>query len=57
MDSQVTGEGNTQVLYLQYANAKEVVPILKSIAQSVLKDQKDKEASFSVEASDSANAH
>lgn len=56
MDSQVTGEGNTQVLYLQYANAKEVVPILKSIAQSVLKDQKDKEASFSVEASDSANA-
>jgi general secretion pathway protein D len=56
MDSQITGEGNTQVLYLQYANAKEVVPILKSIAQSVLKDQKDKEASFSVEASDSANA-
>ncbi|HSB97486.1 MAG TPA: type II secretion system secretin GspD [Spongiibacteraceae bacterium] len=56
MDLEITGEGNTQVLYLQYANAKEVVPILKSIAQSVLKDQKDKEASFSVEASDSANA-
>jgi len=56
MDLEVTGEGNTQVLYLQYANAKEVVPILKSIAQSVLKDQKDKETSFSVEASDSANA-
>jgi general secretion pathway protein D len=56
MDSEITGEGNTQVLYLQYANAKEVVPILKSIAQSVLKDQKDKETSFSVEASESANA-
>lgn len=56
MDSPLSGEGNTQVFYLQYANAKEVVPILKSLAQSVLKDQKDKETSFSVEASESANA-
>lgn len=56
MDSPVNGSGNTQVLYLQYASAKEVVPILKSIAQSVLKDQKDKETSFSIEASESANA-
>ncbi len=56
MDSPLTGEGNTQVFYLQYANAKEVAPILKSLAQSVLKDQKDKETSFSVEPSESANA-
>ena len=56
MDSPLSGEGNTQVFYLQFANAKEVVPILKSLAQSVLKDQKDKEASFSIEASESANA-
>lgn len=56
MDTEVTGEGNTQVFYLQYANAKEVAPILKSIAQSVLKDQKDQATSFSVESSDSANA-
>ena len=56
MDTEISGSGNTQVLYLQYASAKEVVPILKSIAQSVLKDQKDKEASFSIDASDSANA-
>jgi len=56
MDTPLSGEGNTQVFYLQYANAKEVVPILKSLAQSVLKDQKDKETSFSVEASESANA-
>ena len=56
MDTEVTGSGNTQVVYLQYASAKEVVPILKSIAQSVLKDQKDKETSFSIDASESANA-
>jgi general secretion pathway protein D len=56
MDNEVTGEGNTQVFYLQYAKAKEVAPILKSIAQSVLKDQKDQATSFSVEASESANA-
>ncbi len=56
MDSQVNGGGNTQVIYLQYASAKEVVPILKSIAQSVLKDQKDSATSFSIDASESANA-
>ncbi len=56
MDTEISGSGNTQVLYLQYAAAKEIVPILKSIAQSVLKDQKDKETSFSIDASESANA-
>lgn len=56
MDTPINGGGNTQVVYLQYASAKEVVPILKSIAQSVLKDQKDKETSFSIDASESANA-
>jgi general secretion pathway protein D len=56
MDKPLSGEGNTQVIYLQYATAKEVAPILKSIAQSVLKDQKDKAASFSIEPSESANA-
>ncbi len=56
MDTEISGSGNTQVLYLQYATAKEIVPILKSIAQSVLKDQKDKETSFSIDASESANA-
>src|SRR5690606_18457109 len=49
MDKPLSGEGNTQVVYLQYATAKEVAPILKSIAQSVLKDQKDKASSFSIE--------
>jgi general secretion pathway protein D len=56
MDTEISGSGDTLVVYLQYASAKEVVPILKSIAQSVLKDQKDKETSFSIDASESANA-
>lgn len=56
MDKPLSGEGNTQVIYLQYATAKDVAPILKSIAQSVLKDQKDKASSFSIEPSEAANA-
>ncbi len=57
MDVPLSGEGNTQVIYLQYVDAKEVAPILKSIAQSVLSDQKEeKTTSFSIESSDSANA-
>jgi general secretion pathway protein D len=56
MDTPLTGTGNTRVVYLQYADAKELVPILKSLSQSVLKDQKDKETSFSIEASETANA-
>ena len=56
MDTPLTGTGNTRVVYLQYADAKELVPILKSLAQSVLKEQKDKETSVSIEASESANA-
>ena len=56
MDKEITGSGNTQVLYLQYASAKEIVPILKNIAQSVLKEQKDKDTSFSIDASESSNA-
>src|SRR5690606_22321569 len=56
MDTAINGGGNTQVVYLQYASAKEVVPILKSIAQSVLKDQKDSATSFSIEAAETANA-
>ncbi len=57
MDVPLSGEGNTQVIYLQYVDAKEVAPILKSIAQSVLFDQKEeKTTSFSIEPSESANA-
>jgi general secretion pathway protein D len=57
MDVPLSGEGNTQVIYLQYVDAKEVAPILKSIAQSVLSDRKEeKTTSFSIESSDSANA-
>lgn len=56
MDKPLSGEGNTQVIYLQYATAKDLAPILKSIAQSVLKDQKDKASSFSIEPSEAANA-
>ncbi len=57
MDVPLSGEGNTQVIYLQYADAKEVAPILQSIAKSVLSDQKEeKTTSFSIEPSTSANA-
>lgn len=56
LDQPVSGGGNAQVVYLQYANAKEVAPILQGLSQSVLEEQKDTTTPVSIEASESANA-
>ncbi|WP_240946427.1 type II secretion system secretin GspD [Pseudomaricurvus alkylphenolicus] len=59
LDQPLAGDGNTQVFYLNYANAKDLVPILESIAGSVQKNQKDQSASkaeVGIQASESLNA-
>lgn len=57
LDRPVTGEGNTQVVYLKYANAKEVAEILKGIAESIQKDQKVAEpGGVRIQPSESTNA-
>ena len=55
LDSPLNGQGNTQVVYLHYVDAKEIVPILKSLAISIQNDKKETNA-ISIEASESANA-
>ena len=56
LDSPLHGQGNTQVVYLHYVKADELVPILKNLAQSIQKTQKDTSNGISIEASESANA-
>lgn len=59
LDQPLAGDGNTQVFYLNYSNAKDLVPILESIAGSLKKNQKDKnslDAEVGIQASESINA-
>lgn len=56
LDSPLNGQGNTQVVYLHYVDASELVPILKSMAQSIQTGQKDSANPISIESSESANA-
>ncbi|GAA6152182.1 type II secretion system secretin GspD [Pseudoteredinibacter isoporae] len=59
LDQPLPGEGNTQVIFLQYAQAKDLVPILESVGGSAAKegkDQKESKASFSIRADESLNS-
>lgn len=57
LDKPLDGEGNTQVIYLNYIEASEISPILKSVGDSVLKDNKTEDRkNFSIESSETTNA-
>ncbi len=57
LDIPIEGDGNTQVIYLNYVDASEIAPILKSVADSALKASKSEETqSFSIESSEATNA-
>lgn len=57
LDAPLDGDGNTQVIYLNYIEASEITPILKSVGDSVLKGNKtDAITSFSIESSEATNA-
>lgn len=56
MDRPLTGQGNARVVYLNYADAEEIAPILQRIAESIQKSQKQNPTPLSIEASNSANA-
>lgn len=56
LDGPLVGDGHAQVIYLHYIDAAEVAPILKSLATSIQKAQKDESASISIESSKTANA-
>ena len=59
LDRPLAGEGNTQVVYLNYASAKDLVPILNGISGSVLKSEKDQAVAnveVSIQVSEENNA-
>ncbi len=58
MDQPITGEGSTQVVYLNYVDAEELVPILEGMAEAHTKDKResDDKLSATVAASKSSNA-
>ena len=43
LDQPLSGDGNTQVIFLQYARAEDLVPILESVSGSEQKVNKDEE--------------
>lgn len=59
LDQPLAGDGNTQVFYLNYSNAADLVPILESVSGSLKKSQKDKAAvdtDVGIQANESLNA-
>lgn len=58
LDRPMEGEGNTQVVYLHYVDAKEIAPILKSLSDSIQSNEKDapQQSLISIEASESSNS-
>ena len=59
LDQPLAGDGNTQVIFLQYARAAQLVPILESVSGSFAKAEKDQrlaEADVSIRADESLNS-
>lgn len=59
LDQPLAGEGNTQVIFLQYARATQLVPILESVSGSVTRGEKDQrltQADISIRADESLNS-
>jgi general secretion pathway protein D len=55
LDSPLNGQGNTQVVYLHYVDASEIVPILQSLSKSIQSNEKQTN-NISIESSETANA-
>lgn len=60
LDYPVEGTGNTQVFYLHYAKAEDMVPVLQSLSGSIQKDEKGNQSvqnsSISIQATPHTNA-
>lgn len=59
LDQPLSGEGNTQVFHLNYANAKDLVEVLESVSGSVQKNEKDQgtaDIEVSIKANEALNA-
>lgn len=59
LDQPLAGDGNTQVIFLQYARATQLVAILESVSGSLTKAEKDQrlaQADISIRADESLNS-
>lgn len=59
LDRPLNGQDNTQVIFLNYATASKIVPIISGVGGNVQKGEKDKAASdvgLNIQADDSLNA-
>ncbi|MGD2117147.1 MAG: type II secretion system secretin GspD [Chromatiales bacterium] len=60
LDTEVEDEGNTEVIYLHYANAKSLSEVLKSIGDKIAKSDQDKGANnsniFDIQADEATNS-
>jgi general secretion pathway protein D len=60
LDYRVEGAGNTQVFYLHYAKAEDLVPVLQSLSGSIQKDEKGNQtvqnSSINIQATPHTNA-
>ncbi len=56
LDQPVSGDGSTQVVYLNYVDAAELVPILEGMAGVSAREQGQERLNVSVQASESTNA-
>lgn len=56
LDTPISGEAGTQVVYLHYVDAEELVPVLRGTVQSIQEDNPDSGSSIGIEASAAANA-
>lgn len=61
LDTPVTSEGDTQVIFLHYANAKDIVPVLTGVSQNIGQEEKAKGKAgnrndVSIQAHESTNA-
>ncbi|WP_275100436.1 type II secretion system secretin GspD [Sedimenticola hydrogenitrophicus] len=62
LDSVIENEGNTEVIYLQYANAKELSDVLKGVGDKMIKNEQGKNSGttninpFDIQADETTNA-
>ena len=56
LDTPLSNDGNTQVVYLNYIEASEIAPILKSVGEGLLKKSGPNTEHLSIESSETTNA-
>lgn len=57
LDGEVETTSNTRVIYLKYANAEALVPVLKGVSETIIKDEKEQQGGQQAAARQLSNLH